>query len=353
MRTTWLDARPKHGLPYQHNARPGVLMKPIRVVFIAGSGRSGSTLLGRLLASLPNTVFVGELRQIWTEYLTPPGLCGCGQRLCECPFWIRVMGEAFTSPPTEAAISVWRQLASKVARLRHVPLLFVPAFRPPPYRTLLSVYLHSVERLLHAIVRVSGCEVVIDSSKSLAHVAVLAQLPNVHVSVLHLIRDGRAVAYAAQKVKPNPADPTGYMQRESVVRVAATWSIENLAFLALRWHPNLTYRLVTYDALCRDPNGVLGEIAAWLGLRGSRVVEGSRAFMAQHHTVAGNPMRFHRGYVRVQEDLEWRSRMGTVQKVAATVITLPTTAAIRIVVCADQAARGHARYSSRVGGGGG
>src|ERR1022692_3637443 len=60
----------------------------------------------------------------------------------------------------------------------------------------LDEYISYYARLYAAIIKVSGCELVVDSSKhpSLAHC--LRWLPDVDLRVLHLVRDSRAVAYS-------------------------------------------------------------------------------------------------------------------------------------------------------------
>ena len=48
------------------------------VVYIAGSGRSGSTLLERALGEIPGFVNVGELIDLYRRVADHGELCGCG-----------------------------------------------------------------------------------------------------------------------------------------------------------------------------------------------------------------------------------------------------------------------------------
>ena len=52
----------------------------VRVVYIAGWGRSGSTLLELILDTLPGWRATGELRCLWEAGLRRNQLCGCGAR---------------------------------------------------------------------------------------------------------------------------------------------------------------------------------------------------------------------------------------------------------------------------------
>ena len=39
----------------------------LKVLFIAGTSRSGSTLLGQLLGQIDGFIHIGELRQLWKK----------------------------------------------------------------------------------------------------------------------------------------------------------------------------------------------------------------------------------------------------------------------------------------------
>ena len=49
------------------------------VVYVAGSGRSGSTLLERTLGEMPGFVNVGELIDLFRRVAPRNERCGCGQ----------------------------------------------------------------------------------------------------------------------------------------------------------------------------------------------------------------------------------------------------------------------------------
>src|SRR5262249_60851100 len=57
-------------------------------------------------------------------------------------------------------------------------------------------YRDEVARLYAAIGRVTGAELIVDSSKTPAGAAVLARCENVEPYMLHMVRDPRAVAYS-------------------------------------------------------------------------------------------------------------------------------------------------------------
>jgi hypothetical protein len=68
----------------------------VKVLFLAGKGRSGGTLLASLLGQLPGFFNVGELNRLWDWGLVNNHHCGCGLPFQECPTWNAI----FSKMPT-------------------------------------------------------------------------------------------------------------------------------------------------------------------------------------------------------------------------------------------------------------
>src|SRR5438105_268964 len=62
---------------------------------IGGFGRSGSTLVERILGQLPGFCSAGEIVFLWQRGLIDGQLCGCGAPVPECDFWARVGKSAY------------------------------------------------------------------------------------------------------------------------------------------------------------------------------------------------------------------------------------------------------------------
>jgi hypothetical protein len=65
-------------------------MSRVTVVYLGGFGRSGSTLVERMLGAAPGWVNVGELVDLARSVAPGDELCGCGQPFSTCPMWTRV-----------------------------------------------------------------------------------------------------------------------------------------------------------------------------------------------------------------------------------------------------------------------
>jgi Sulfotransferase domain len=338
-----------------------------RVVFIGGSGRSGSTLIERVLDQLPGACSVGETVQIWEQALARGEPCGCGLPLSACPFWSQVGKLAFDGWDE---LDLDAQIALKVSidRTRHLPRLAllgrprrppVPAGPAPSGSVLPSghqdrslteradAYARSYAALYGAIGRASGSPVIIDSSKRPMLAFCLRRIPGLDLRVIHVVRDSRAVAYSWTKVVPRPEaageapeaaastgpDP-GYMGTYSPARTAMRWNILNVAFhiLAARGVPTLRVR---YEDFVADPAGSLrrmAEFACGPDAVPPALADGlaaGHADLSVTHTAAGNPMRFRTGRIEIRRDDDWRSRLPGRDRAVAWLLTAPLLAAYR------------------------
>src|SRR5215208_4373820 len=142
----------------------GGAARPVKVLYIAGLGRSGSTILANTLGQIKGFFSGGELNFIWKHALIENRLCGCGRPSQECEFW---------GP-------------------------------------------------------VSDSRVVVDTSKEPAYGYALGMVPAVDLRVLHLIRDPRAAAYSWAKKKRQPdSDEREFMHQKTPMQSAVLWDAWN------------------------------------------------------------------------------------------------------------------------------
>lgn len=300
-----------------------------RVVYLGGIGRSGSTLLERLLGALPEACACGEIAHLWQRGIVADERCGCGTAFGDCEFWSQAGKTAFggwDQVDTERLAA----LKAAVDRTRFIPLLAGPGL-PRSMRRELAEYTDYYLRLYQAIGEVSGSAAVIDSSKHASLAFCLGHREDLDLRVVHLVRDSRAVAYSwsTKVARPEGGDMTTY----PAASAAAHWTAQNgaLQLLARRGTPVLRVR---YEDLVRQPEATLAQVAAFAGLpfeAGSldfRVAgDGVRQIdLGQAHTVSGNPMRFASGATTIRGDERWRTALPGGQRRTVTAMTLPLLA---------------------------
>ncbi len=303
---------------------------PLRVVFVAGAGRSGSTLLDRLLGSVAGACSVGELRQIWWLGLDENEFCGCGSPFQDCPFWGDVMREAFGGFGGVDGEAAW---AGQSSLLKARNAVYLTSRRLPGgggIREEQARWTERALRLYRAIATVSGGAAIIDSSKNPMYGLLLAGLPDVDLRVIHLVRDSRAVAYSwAQRLKPHPlkgGEPV--FKLTSHTRSAVWWDVANAyteLAIPLRRRPFIRIR---YEDLARVPARVVERLARFADLPAVAPQSGDATTfdLQAHHTIGGNPMRFEQGAIKVRSDEEWRTALGPGPRRLVTALTLPLLA---------------------------
>jgi sulfotransferase family protein len=302
----------------------------VRVVFIAGMGRSGTTLVERMLGELPGVCPAGEVVHLWQRGVVEGERCGCGEAFHSCAFWQAVGVKAFGG---------WDSLdTARVARLRHtvdrnrfLPQLALP-WRRPGFGQALDEYVSCYHRVYTALAETSGCGVVVDSSKHASLAFCLRGSPGPQIRVIHVVRDSRAVAYSwATRVRRPDSDAESYMSTRGPVAAAMHWNAQNGAVRLLARLGTPTLR-VAYEDVVRDPAGSLRTMAAFAGLDASESAlgfigadgdGGHWAELRPAHTVSGNPLRFRAGRIPVRGDERWRAQMSAPARSAVTALTFP------------------------------
>jgi len=297
----------------------------IRVLYIGGLGRSGSTILDRMLGQLPGYFSAGEIRDLWQRGVRQNRLCGCGAPFAECPFWSAVGLDAYGGWERVDVDEVIA-LKDRVDRHSRMPLLISPKMWPP-FSKKLGRYVDILTPLYRSIQRVGNTEVIIDSSKAPSTAYVLRQMPELDLRTVHLVRDPRGVAFSWNKKVRRP-DAVGmvHMHRYPPYRTAMRWITRNaqMRLLGKLGIPRVPAR---YETMIAEPRGEVARILEALGLEFAEgdlghISEGA-VDLAPNHTVMGNPVRMHIGRLELRLDEEWRSAMGRRQRDMVTLLTRP------------------------------
>jgi sulfotransferase family protein len=304
--------------------KPG---QPPIVVYIAGSGRSGSTLLERALGEIPGFVNVGELIDLYRRVADHGERCGCGQEFAECQFWSQV-GERAVGGWQEQKLAATRDLQGKVARQRRMPRLLAMPLAGSRFRDDVGAYGASYAGLYEAIAAEAGAACVVDASKWPVQALALARA-GLDVRVIHLVRDVRGVAYSLGKrdvSRPHAVGEGDVMTRLSPAEAATRWvAVQSQAGLLRRC--GLPVARMRYEDFVQRPRQAVEAALAGIGLcvpSGDLAHIGDgRVVLGTSHGLSGNPSRFRDGEIRLRADETWRASMSRRDRLIVTAIALP------------------------------
>jgi hypothetical protein len=243
--------------------------EPLRVLYIAGMGHTGSTLLDLLLSSHSRIVSVGEAKTLAGK----PSPCTCGESLEDCSFW--------------SAVS--RRLENDVGRtLRGLQML-----GPEPR------FAEDNAAFFRAVAAEAGTGWIVDSSKNRRRLQALLQSPDLEIKPIHLVRDPRGVVFSnLRKGRPLERIARSYVR-----------NFERLRSLL----DDRPHAVVHYEWLASHPRAALQAIHAWIGLpfEERQLDWGGR----ERHNLNGNRLRFDSGGP-IRVDLAWQSALDVAQQSA-------------------------------------
>ncbi|MBB2944619.1 hypothetical protein FB565_004352 [Actinoplanes lutulentus] len=291
----------------------------VKVLYIVGWGRSGTTIVDNILNSYPSVFSTGELFYLWRRGLLQKRKCGCGARLAACALWREILDVAYGNrQPDPRTVD---EMQKRITRVRHTPSLLSGPLsdEAEEYRRLLT-------RLYHAIAEVTGAELLVDSSKVPSGAALLPRMRGVEPYLLHMVRDPRAVTHSWMRATPQLDRPKPQlMQQHRPADSTMHWLVWNaFAERLSRAYPNRHRRLRYEDFAAAPKNGIesLLDFTDTQSTTGPFLDE-STVRLEPNHTVSGNPSRFRTGEVVLKADDRWRADQPIGPRLAVTALALP------------------------------
>jgi hypothetical protein len=298
---------------------------PVKILYVGGYARSGSTLLSRVLGEQSGMVCVGETRFLWSRGLINNVECGCGQPFRSCSFWSAVGDEAFGGWDRVDA-----EHLTEVDRVTNLPQTLPFHWAPwslPGMTGKIREYVDYLAALYAAIARVSGATMIIEMSKDPTFACLLRRTPGGDVRVVHLVRDSRAVAYSwtRRRRMPSPIGEQVFMPQSSPTETAIKWLAWNADCYALS-AARFPYLRFTYESFVADPRAILDKLSVFAGealVPSDSQLRGKEVNLGDHHIFSGNPMRSTTGWLPVRLDTEWQTQLPRTQFAKVTAITWP------------------------------
>lgn len=278
---------------------------PLSVIYISGEGRSGSTLLDRILGTLEGVSSFNEIYELWGHGFLKNGKCACGQEIKACSFWAKVSAEVIEKHGRPEQLL---KLQDDVDHSRHL-LKIITGISSPAFCNKLNAHKEVLNTLYQSLAKNSGNNIIVDSSKLPSRALILSQIPGIKVYVIHLVRDVRGVIHSWNKQKWDPSTG-GYLRRYRPGRTLMAWVVRNLLteLLAKR----MFYLRLNYEDWVQRPKSVIQETVDLLEPTAGKILpfeSENEIQLGPIHSVRGNPDRFVSGLSKIQLDDVWTHKL--------------------------------------------
>ncbi|MDC8004594.1 hypothetical protein POV27_11085 [Aureisphaera galaxeae] len=263
----------------------------MKIIYIAGDGRSGSTLLENVLANADGTIGIGECYRFWRRYYEGDSLCGCGDIIVSCPLWSHVHNTLTSEIEDYDPSDFWNKIQYLLKYKNAGKAKEILA--QPDW----SSFVKGVKLFYQCIADKTGKKILIDSSKSIGWLNILITLNFCEVTILHLERSLPEVANSwKKKVRlPEYTDKTVYMPIKSDWVIAKNWL--KIKYFMRRFKSLPGYTFVSYHSFVSDPNAWLAKMEEWTGA----TLKLNSLDVHFNHAIGGNPMRSNtKGNLRIE-----------------------------------------------------
>ncbi|WP_235297417.1 hypothetical protein [Portibacter marinus] len=236
--------------------------KSIKLLYLLGHSRSGSTVISMHLGLQPAIFYAGEIKKFNLSF--HERTCTCGKAAIDCPFWGQIISDhsAYFAEPIEKDIGI--QLFYKNIK---------PFFSRPTSikKEEESIFLKDLYAI--ALKNFPQTEFILDSSKSLSRLHLYRSMPNIQVTTIYMERDLRA--NIASFVKRGKGVLSSYLRLK-----INKW----VMFQYLKRH-KIQFLSISLEEFLEHPQGTLTSILEFVGVAESK---SELKQTDQLHLISGN-----------------------------------------------------------------
>lgn len=280
------------------------LRAPRRVLYIMGTGRSGTTMLNILLGSSDSVIATSELCHFIRDGLISGKPCSCGKTASRCTQWHNMCVRMTKNP------SQWHKDQTVLKQFERHATFWLTYFALHSRRQITEY--QAVNRKMINNLPQAHC--VVDASKYAARGLALAKYTGYDVRVVCLTRS--AAGLLGSFAKKNDTEQC----RKGIVAASLYYCYVLLCVRLACRRMRARVLEITYEELMSNPIATLGKIEAWCSIdlaAAKAKLAGDKAFDVGH-IVTGNRLRS-AGHVRFQTKTE-ATKLSVLQRSAAWVL---------------------------------
>lgn len=252
----------------------------MKVIYIAGDGRSGSTLIDAVLSNSKNSISVGESYRFWRRFYQADTLCGCTQKIEVCSLWKRIDSILTTNIENYDPKDTWNriQYLLKFKNVRNISKII----KNPNWK----LFCDTVKLFYKSISENTGKDIIIDSSKSSGWLYLLIALDFCELKIIHLERNLQSVANSWKKKVYLPEYYNKQVQMPIKTNFVILKNWIKIKYLCMRLKKQENYLFVKYENFIIHPKKYFGIFETNIG-----IVLPENFKNSFNHSIGGNPMR--------------------------------------------------------------
>lgn len=248
------------------------------IIFIMGAGRSGTTLLSRMLGSVDGLINVGEaLKYLHNQDFQNRNIpCGCGKTIAECEYWQNVLKKLNLENISEKNRAL--QAGSFIKLLLGIS-------------TNKLMEITEDYKIFFSILN-NGESIIVDASKSPSIALILKKQNDYPVTILHLIRNPIDVIASWR-------ESNDYLKKKSFTTAYLAWLSRNIRAILLKSiYPTI---VIDFKDLVNNPVKVFKKIGMDTKLN-EIFIDQENISLSQQHSIAGNPVKLNSGFIKLRQN---------------------------------------------------
>ncbi len=252
------------------------------LVYIMGTGRSGTTILEILLSNSRDTISTGELTHVFRDGFQNNNNCSCAAKFSDCSFWSKVeQGLNFTDDSVKEGLLLNRSL-----EWHHY---FIPLFLGLHRKKRIDRYIEKQKLLLHQIRLKAQVKTIIDSSKYPGRALLLSKIFGQKVKIICLTRSPSGLLNSFKKENKEQNSKSTTMTSIYYCYVLLCCKLVSLSV-------KTDVYFLKFEELTENPVEILSDLQRWSGLNLAESIEKieCNAGLNVGHIITGNRVRMNK-----------------------------------------------------------
>ena len=278
----------------------------VKILYVMGEGRSGSTILDIILGTHSDIIGVGELWSMLTENEKLTGQCSCGKTVGECEFWTSTK-KKYINQLDKRTLEMVHNTRLKHDQLRRFPLKLA-GFKGKGVER----YNLDADLLYTTISKVSGKSIIVDSTKQIGRAFNILNSPSLDVYLIHLVRDGRGILRSRLRdLERTPTLQRPWWRKMPIFTMFA-WTVKNFCALLVGRTVPEKYLLVRYEDLTSTPIAVFKMIEQFCQIDMKDITQrfqNDLSFTTSHQIGGNQRAREKSQHIYLKADQEWMTML--------------------------------------------